>query len=338
MILLTLLTGSAFAQTATGKSAPGFLTPPSVKPLLKPAVKKAVVTAPAAELPSLPKPVVASVELSIADSIPVAGQKLPNAVAVIIGNKDYKYAPEVNYALNDASLMKQYVVKAMGYRPGNVIYLEDATQGDLIRVFGSETDYKGQLYDYVRKGLSQVFIYYSGHGAPDPSTKEGYLVPVDCDPSHVVLNGYSLKTLYSNLDKIDQAKDLKHITVVLDACFSGASVNGTMLANVSPIYITVDKDVMASSNTTIITSATGDQVSGWYGEKKHSLFTYFFLKGLQTETYVDHHDSVTAEEIFNYVNDDVNGVPYWSRRLNGRTQTPTFYGSNWVIYSDKGEK
>ncbi len=326
-IVLIAFAGTALAQTSTGNSAPGSLTPATASPIVN-------------QLPISPAPLIqksvltplADNEMSVSDSIPVSGRVLKNAIAVIIGNKDYKYAPSVDYALNDASLMKKYVIDALGYRPGNIIYLEDATQGELIRVFGSETDYKGQLYDYVRKGLSQVFIYYCGHGAPDPETKEGYLVPVDCDPSSVVLNGYSLKTLYSNLDKIDQAKQLKHITVVLDACFSGAAVNGTLLANVSPIYITVDKDVMASPNTTIITSSTGDQVSGWYDAKKHSLFTYFFLKGIQTDVLAGRLDTVTAKEIFNYVDDDVDGVPYWSRRLNGRTQTPTFYGSDWVIY------
>lgn len=326
-LYLVFVAAAAFGQTATGRSAPGSLTPPAAGEVLS-----SQPSPPPTEHGVTPKPVVLKPILRLSEHIPRAGRQLRNAVAVIIGNRDYKYAPSVDYALNDASLMKRYVIKAMGYRLGNVIYLQDATQGDLIRVFGSETDFKGQLYDYVRKGLSQVFVYYCGHGAPDPNTKEGYLVPVDCDPSHVVLNGYSLKTLYSNLDKIDLAKKLKHITVVLDACFSGAAVKGTLLANISPIYITVDKDVMALPNTTIITSSTGDQVSGWYDQVRHSLFTYFFIKGLRYEIDSEHLTAVTAKQIFGFVDNDVNGVPYWSRRLNGRTQTPTFYGSNWVIY------
>ncbi len=293
-------------------------------------VQEIVVAANKAEGPAIPN--VADLKLDIGENIPVAAKKDSNAVAVIIGNRDYTAAPEVDYAINDAAIMKRYVVTAMGYRPGNIIYLQNATQGDLIRVFGNQTNYKGELYDYVRKGLSEVFVYYSGHGAPDPDSKEGYIVPVDCDPSHVVLNGYSLKTLYANLDAIDREKQLKHVTVVLDACFSGGSVNGTLLANVSPIYITVDKDVMASPNVTIIASATGDQVSGWYTDKQQSLFTYFFLKGLQGGADYQHDKTITAKELYEFTADEVNGVPYWSRRLNGRTQTPTFYGSDCVMY------
>ncbi|MFZ1081038.1 MAG: caspase family protein [Candidatus Kryptoniota bacterium] len=280
-------------------------------------------------------PNVANLGLDIEENLPVADTVKPDAFAIVIGNRDYSNAPKVEFAVNDAAIMKRYLIATMGYQAENIIYIENASQSDMTRVFGNETNYKGQLYDYVRKG-SEVYVYYSGHGAPDTDSKEGCIVPVDCDPAHVALNGYSLKTLYANLDKIDVEKELKHVTVVLDACFSGSSVNGTLLANVSPIYITVNKDVMADTNATIITSASGDQVSGWYRDKQQSLFTYFFLKGLQGGADYQHNKTVTAKELYEFTADEVNGVPYWSRRLNSKTQTPTFYGSDWVIY--EGEK
>ncbi len=276
-------------------------------------------------------PNVANLKLDIVENLPVAAQVKPDAFAVVIGNKDYTNAPRVEYALNDAAIMKRYLVTTMGFQADNIIYIENASQSDMTRVFGNESNFKGQLYDYVRKG-SEVYIYYSGHGAPDTDSKEGYIVPVDCDPTHVGLNGYSLKTLYSNLDKIDAEKGLKHVTVVLDACFSGSSAKGSLLANVSPIYITVNKDAMASANATIITSASGDQVSGWYSDKQQSLFTYFFLKGLQGGADYQHNKTITAKQLYEFTADEVNGVPYYSRRLNSKTQTPTFYGSDWVIY------
>jgi hypothetical protein len=276
-------------------------------------------------------PNVANLKLDIVENLPVAAHLKPDAFAVVIGNRDYTNAPKVEYALNDAAIMKRYLVTTLGFQADNIIYIENASQSDMTRVFGNESNYKGQLYDYVRKG-SEVFVYYSGHGAPDTDSKEGYIVPVDCDPTHVGLNGYSLKTLYSNLDKIDAEKELKHVTVVLDACFSGSSAKGSLLANVSPIYITVNKDAMASANATIITSASGDQVSGWYSDKQQSLFTYFFLKGLQGGADYQHNRTISAKQLYEFTADEVNGVPYYSRRLNSKTQTPTFYGSDWVIY------
>lgn len=272
-------------------------------------------------------------KLDIAENIPTASEVKEYAIAVIIGNKDYISAPKVEFALNDAAIVRNYVKQALGYRDENIIYFENAKQSDLINIFGNPTNHKGRLFDYVRKGLSEVFIYYSGHGAPDPESKQGYLVPVDCDPNRVSLNGYSLRTLYDNLDKTATEKELKHITLVLDACFSGNSEKGFLLSNISPIYITIEKQGMTYSNSSIFTSATGDQVSTWYYDKKQSLFTYFFLKGLKGEADLDKDKSITAEELYLYTADEVNGVPYWSRRLNpGRTQTPTFIGKDYEIF------
>jgi len=271
-------------------------------------------------------------KLDIAENIPVAAEKKDNAVAVIIGNKDYTAAPTVEFALNDAAIVRNYVISAFGYREENIIYLENAKQSDLVSVFGNEQNYKGRLYDYSKKGLSEVFIYYSGHGAPDPDSKQGYLVPVDCDPNRVSLNGYSLSLLYQNLDKTAVEKQLKQVTIVLDACFSGRSEKGSLLTNVSPVYVVVEKQGMTYPNASIFTSATGDQVSTWYTEKKQSLFTYFFLRGLKGEADLNKDGKITTLELYQYTADEVNGVPYWSRRLNpGRTQTPTFSGKDVEI-------
>ncbi|MHA2101400.1 MAG: caspase family protein [Candidatus Kariarchaeaceae archaeon] len=188
------------------------------------------------------------------------------------------------------------------------------------------------MYDYIKKGRSEVFIYYSGHGAPDPNTKQGYIVPVDCDPDKVSLNGYSLKTLYDNLDKLANEKQVVQLTVVLDACFSGEADKGSVLSNISPIYITVDKQIISYESASIFTSASGDQVSNWYPEKKQGLFTYFFLKGLRGEADFDKNAIITTSELYQYVADEVNGVPYWSRRISGRSQTPTFSGDEFELY------
>jgi len=270
-------------------------------------------------------------KLDLAENIPVAKVRNNNAVAVIIGNKNYSRAPDVDFALNDAALVKNYVITALGYDKDNIIYVEDASQSDFGIIFGNDQNYKGKLFDYTRKDVSEVFIYYSGHGAPDTDTKKGFLVPVDCDPNRVSLNGYGLSTLYSNLDKISKEKSIKHITVVIDACFSGTSSAGSLLSNISPIYITTENQTLTTPNSAVFTSASGDQVSNWYTEKKQSLFTYFFLKGLKGEADLDKNGEITTKELRDFIVDEANGVPYWSRRISQRTQTPTFFGEDFVL-------
>ena len=122
------------------------------------------------------------------------------------------------------------------------------------------------------------------------------------------------------------------ITVVIDACFSGEADKGSLLSNISPIYITVDKQSMSYESSSVFTSASGEQVSNWYPEKKQGLFTYFFLKGLRGEADFDKNTIITTNELYQYVADEVNGVPYWSRRISGRTQTPTYIGNEFEIY------
>ncbi|MBI4775973.1 MAG: caspase family protein [Deltaproteobacteria bacterium] len=246
-------------------------------------------------------------------------------IAVIIGNKDYRSrdVPPVDYAIRDGEVVKEYVEKTMGYRPGNIIYVENATQANFRAIFGSETDHRGKLFDYVRPGgQSDVFVYYSGHGAPDPSGPTGYFVPVDCDPSMVRLNGYSLQIFSKNLSKIPA----KSLTVVLDACFSGGYDRGNLIRNVSPVYFDVGNPLAVLKNAVVFTSSSGDQVSTWYPEKRHGLFTYFFLKGLQLRDAVDKNrdGKLNADELFAFIQEEVS---YMARRLASREQHPQLIGN-----------
>lgn len=117
--------------------------------------------------------------------------------------------------------------------------------------------------------------------------------------------------------------EAKSIMIVIDACFSGSSEKGMLLKNISPVFITIENPVTIKENTTIFTSASGDQVSSWYPEMKHSLFTYYFLKALQGKGDLDKDNKLTIGEIKNYINEN---VPYMARRLNSREQTPQVIG------------
>lgn len=272
-------------------------------------------------------PVAASLKLDIAENIPAATHPNPHGIAIIIGNQDYDMAPDVDFAINDARIVKNYVTRALGYKEVNTIVKENSRQSDLFTLFGNEANFKGQLYNYAVKGQSEIFIYYSGHGAPDPNTNQGYLVPVDCDPNSVALNGYPLQLLMSNLQKLINDKQITQVTLVLEACFSGVSEKGALLKNVSPVSIRLKDQDVTSEKMTVFTSSTGDQLSNWYPDMRQSLYTYFFLKGLKGEADIDRNKVITANELHQYVADEVNGVPYWAKRLhNGRNQTPTMKG------------
>ena len=73
-----------------------------------------------------------------------------DAVAVIIGNKDYVGSvPDVDFAHNDAEAMKRFIIDVLGYREGNIIDLRDATQAKLQSTFGNERTHQGKLWSYL---------------------------------------------------------------------------------------------------------------------------------------------------------------------------------------------
>jgi len=241
-------------------------------------------------------------------------------IAVVIGNENYthKDVPDVEYAHNDAITIKKYLKNMLGYKEDNIIYIEDATKPDFERIFGTESVAEGMLYNWVRANKSDVFVYYSGHGAPDMKNKKAYFMPSNSDPNYVRIDGYPLEVFYKNLNTIPA----KSITVVLDACFSGGSQKGMILQKASPMYIDVDFPFYGNK-INLITSASGAQISSWYPKGNHSLFTYYFLRGLRGEADNNRNRNITLKEIHQYVNDN---VPYMARRIYGREQTPTMKG------------
>ena len=265
-------------------------------------------------------------------NIPGTLMDKPNAVAVVIGNRNYQHKdiPEVKYAKNDADVMKKYLKTMLGYREGNIIFETDITKTRFEILFGITGDHHGLLNDYVKAGVSEVFIYYSGHGAPDINSSKGYFVPTDCDPSKVAITGYPLDVFYENISKLKAKK----ISIVLDACFSGGTNSGEwLISGASPALIKIDKPSFSYENMSVLTSANSDQVSSWYHDREHGLFTYFFLKAIRGYADKNKDNKMTFREIYDCVSDQAEGVPYWSRRLHGgRIQTPMLYGPETDVF------
>ena len=240
-------------------------------------------------------------------------------VAVIIGNADYekgKDIPNVIPAYADAASIKNYVTQALGIREENIIYLKDAAQSELAATFGSKDNPKGQLFNYVKPGKSRVFVYYSGHGAPGGENGSSYIVPADAQSSLIDLNGYPLSTLYKNLGKIPA----KSITVVLEACFSGASQSGSVIAHASPIYLKA-KETTIPPNITVIAAGAANQIASWEQDSSNGLFTKYFLKGMSGEAdaapYGNGDGKVGYDELAGYFKDTIT---YFARRYYGRDQ------------------
>ncbi len=217
--------------------------------------------------------------------------------------------------MHDAEIMGQYLTKALGYQEENVVVLlnERATKTSI------EKYVEGWLFDRVEKDDS-VFIYYSGHGAPNPKSGKAFLVPYDGDPAFVEQTGYPLERLYERLS----ALPAKEVVVMLDSCFSGAGGRSVIAKGMRPMVLSVENPLLAKGRTTVLTAGAGDQVSSTYEQKSHGLLTYFFLKGLQGEADQNNDRRIELRELFEYLKPQVERT---ARREFHNEQTPQLIGS-----------
>ncbi|HEV2508622.1 caspase family protein [Bosea sp. (in: a-proteobacteria)] len=203
-----------------------------------------------------------------------------DSIAVVIGNKSYKRASTVDFAHNDAEAVKAYLTSTLGFREQNVLVLKDATQGELIQMFGSEADPQGgELWRSAVEGRSNVFVYYSGHGVPDLATAQPFLLPHDGNPN-ASGSGYALQTLYRNLELVRQKIGAqRQLIVMIDACFTGETGRkGESLLAVSAPGFAPAKPRTGNGIVKLV-ATSGATPANWDQRQKLGLFTSRFLMG-----------------------------------------------------------
>jgi len=234
-----------------------------------------------------------------------------NAYAIVIGIEKYRQKlPRADFAEADAKSVGKYLTSVMGYPKENIV--------TLVNDYASYVD----LAKYFEKWLpnnvesdSTVFVYYSGHGAPNPRTGDAYLVPYDGDPSFIDQTGYSLKRMYDALGKLPAKK----IIVALDSCFSGAGGRSVIAKGARPLVMNIQSTMVLPGNITVLSASSGDQISSTYDQKGHGLFTYFLLKGIKNEDVVNPDGSLRLDDLFGYLKPQVERI---ARKQYNNEQTP----------------
>lgn len=246
------------------------------------------------------------------DELPAMKAKLNNnAYAIVIGIEQYRQnLPKADFAVHDARTVTEYLTKSLGFPKGNVITLlnDRALKSDFEKYF------ERWLSNNVDRD-STLFIYYSGHGAPNPKTGDAFLVPYDGDPSFIDETGYSLKKMYEALGGLPAKK----IFVALDSCFSGAGGRSVLAKGARPLVMNLKNEISVSMNMVVMSASSGDQISSTYDEKGHGLFTYFMLKGIKNEGVVRQDGSISIGELFRYVKPQVELI---ARKQYNNEQSP----------------
>lgn len=260
-----------------------------------------------------PKPVVVEKTINATPSdvdidIPVNGSVKPDSYALIIGNEDYSsfqtgLGTEVNvdFAINDARVLKDYFTKTLGIPEKQIKLLTNATYGQMSQGIAWLCNLAK-----IENGKAELFFYFSGHGLPDEQTKEPYLMPVDISGTDIE-QAVRLKDVYSKLNEFPS----KRVSVFLDACFSGGARNQG-LVSLRGVKI-VPKENVITGNMVVFSSSSGDESSGAYKDKQHGYMTYFLLKKLQESK-----GNVSYKELADYILENVKK----ESALAGKNQTP----------------
>lgn len=257
-------------------------------------------------------------------SVASIGQPIySNAVAIIIGTEKYQDSsiPMAPYASRDAELMAEYFRTSLGIQTVHLLTDEKVTAMELNTMFDSQ---RGRLSRIIQPGQTDVFVYYSGHGVPQPDGSDVMLIPYDVGKSFINDYGFSLNKMYDNLASLDA----KSVTVILDACFSGGSrpsesYKSESIANqklVMPDLRAMEQPWLDNPNFRVFTSSRGDQTSLGYDLSRSGLFTYYIACGLQGDADLNADKKITMAELVEFVTAGVN-------KESVGTQTPQFYGN-----------
>lgn len=236
-------------------------------------------------------------------NIPQNNYKNDKTFAVIIANEDYQTISKVPYALNDGEVFSQYCQKTLGIPQSHIKLVKNATLNNIKHEINWLSNVI-RAYD----GDAKVIFYYAGHGIPDEGNRTSYLLPVDGNGNDVT-TGYKLDDLYKKLGELSS----ESITVLLDACFSGAKRDGGMLASARGVAIKA-KSGQPIGNMIVMSASQGDETAYPYKEKQHGMFTYFLLKKLQETK-----GEVNWSDLSSYITTNVSQK---SIVINGKSQTP----------------
>ena len=190
----------------------------------------------------------------------------PRGLAVIMGIEQYEHTFPAAYKLRDATTFFQYSRDVLGIPEGRIMLRtdEEATKAEFDYIFepkGTKNDgwLKKRLRDPAGAAQTDLFVYLAGHGVPDVSTGQPYLIPHDGRPEQATA-GVALEKLYESLG----AFGARSVTVFVEACFSGVSgyeqsgAARRLVLNGRPVVPVVKQ------------SAIGPAMVGFYGDQRRS--------------------------------------------------------------------
>ncbi|MBI5572183.1 MAG: caspase family protein [Desulfomonile tiedjei] len=152
------------------------------------------------------------------------------------------------------------------------------------------------LYELRKAGKDDtIFIFLSGHGAVDPKRPgEFFFLTHDADPEFMELSAVNMSGL-----SFLRSLDCPRVVLIADACHAGGFSKWRTKA-VMPMKQFIH-EMSSSAGRVVITSSRPEEFSLEEPNQGNSLFTRWFLKGLEGAADYDGNGAVTINEAYRYV-------------------------------------
>jgi hypothetical protein len=238
----------------------------------------------------------------------VLGAPQPQAYALVVGIEKYRDVPSPTGARADAEQFARLAERTLGIPEAHIKLLldEHATRGDLEKALA-------WLELNVPVG-GRVFFFYSGHGAPDPVSGSGYVLPYDGDPAALDQTAIPVAKLTERLSKTKASDSV----AFLDACFSGAGGRSVLPRGARPL-VRVQAPAVARG-VALLASSSSSEISGATLDGKNGLFSKYLLEALGGAASDQDGDyQISLEELRSFIEPRVAR----EARLQNRIQTPT---------------
>jgi Caspase domain len=279
-----------------------------------------------------------------------------NSIAIVIGNSRYDHTTPVPYAHADARAITAYLAGTLGFRPENIALHLDIGRERMEMLFGDGDRANGEIMDRLLdrprvEDRGDIYVFYSGHGVPDPDAvhddgRRAFLLPVDVRQDRIRAAAFPLDRLQQKLELLrGHIPASRRVLLMMDACFSGRTPAATEAAASGPDAslfrfsrgsFSVSLDAPRAGFTRIV-AATGDQVAYWDEERKLGLFTSLFLRGVAGDAdkpgFGDGDGEVTGPELERYLTERLAAE---SRRRFSRTQRPAFSHVDGFLFAPRG--
>jgi uncharacterized caspase-like protein len=258
---------------------------------------------------------------------------------VVVGINDYlsPLITDLDGAAVDAWSFYHYLTSPFGARiPSSQVTL-------LVNDKATRANIEGSIGNLKACEQDQVYIYFAGHGMPEPNQEENaFLLAYDSDPTNMVGSAISMQKLPDFLSwRVGKASRL---LMVIDACHSGnislkknrgfklkpstLKVRETSTKRIKALNASIDKLSQKNEGWGVISAAASNQLaeesstSCIINDKQYEggVFTCYLLKGITGSANRNHDDSLTLDEMYSFVSAGV------SKTTKGK-QKPQLSGS-----------